>query len=130
MEDEGGAIHLDVDAVLLVHAEIFELSLEAVRDRVLKPEGLASAVNRPPTYEHYRDADLALQAAVLAHGIAEGQIFVDGNKRTGLEAMRLFLDINGVVLRAPQPELAGWMLDLAGGTSPEELAERIRRQIE
>jgi hypothetical protein len=78
MEGEGGAIHLDVDVVLLVHAEIFGLSLEAARDRVLKPEGLASAVNRPPTYEHYRDADLALQGAVLAHGIAEGQIFVDG----------------------------------------------------
>ena len=57
-------------------------------------------------------------------------IFVDGNKRTGLEAMRLFLDINGVVLRAPQAELAGWMLDLAAGTTPEELAERIRRRIE
>ena len=87
-------------------------------------------MNRPSTYEHYRDADLALQGAVLAHGIAEGQIFVDGNKRTGLEAMRLFLDINGVVLRVPQAELAGWMLDLAAGTTPEELAERIRRQIQ
>jgi prophage maintenance system killer protein len=67
---------------------------------------------------------------VLAHGIAEGQIFVDRNKRTGLEAMRLFLDINGVVLRAPQAELAGWLLDLAAGTTPEELAERIRGRIE
>lgn len=90
-EGEGGSIHLDVEAVLLVHAEIFGISIDAARDRVLKPAGLASAVNRRPTYEHYRDADLALQGAVLAHGIAEGQIFVDGNKRTGLQAMRLFL---------------------------------------
>jgi death-on-curing family protein len=130
IEGGGGTIHLDVEVVLLVHAEIFRISLGAARDRVLKPEGLASAVSRPLTYEHYRDADLALQGAVLAHGIAEGQIFVDGNKRTGLEVMRLFLDINGVVLRAPQSELAEWMLDLASGTTPEELAEHIRRRIE
>jgi death-on-curing protein len=130
MEHEGGTIHLDVEAVLLVHAAIFGLSLAAARDRVLTSEGLASAVNRAPTYEHYRGADLALQGAVLAHGIAEGQIFVDGNKRTGLEVMRLFLDINGVVLRAPQSELAEWMLDLGSGTTPEELAEHIRRRIE
>jgi hypothetical protein len=39
MEDEGGTIHLDVEAVLLVHAEIFGLSLDTARDRVLKPEG-------------------------------------------------------------------------------------------
>jgi hypothetical protein len=84
MEGEAGTIHLDAEAVLLIHSVIFGISLDSARDRVLKPEGLASVVNRPPTYEHYQGADLALQAAVLAHGIAEGQIFVDGNKRTGL----------------------------------------------
>jgi prophage maintenance system killer protein len=101
MEDEGGTLHLDIEAVLLVHAEIFGPQHRRGPRSHLKPEGLASAVNRPPSYEHYRDADLAIQGAVLAHAIAEGQIFVDGNKRTGLEVMRLFLHINGVVLRAP-----------------------------
>jgi hypothetical protein len=48
-EGEGGSIHLDVEAVLLVHAEIFGISADAARDRVLKPAGLGSAVNRPPT---------------------------------------------------------------------------------
>jgi prophage maintenance system killer protein len=106
IEGEGGSIHLDVEAVFLVSRRVSR-----------------APSHRPPTYEHYRDADLALQGAVLAHRIAEGQILVDGNKRTALEAMRLFLDINRVVLRAPQAELAGWMLDLAAGTTAEELAE-------
>ena len=37
---------------------------------------------RPATYAHYEKADLALQAAVLAHGLAEGQLFIEGNKRS------------------------------------------------
>jgi death-on-curing protein len=56
---------------------------------------LAGAIARPGTYAHYENADLALQA-VLAHGIAEGQHFIDGNKRTALVAMLTFLEINGL----------------------------------
>jgi prophage maintenance system killer protein len=42
---------------------------------------------RPSSYAFYQSGDLALQASVLAHGIAEGQYFVDGNKRTALAAL-------------------------------------------
>jgi hypothetical protein len=41
---------------------------------------------------HYEQADLALQAAVLAHGIAETQPFIDAN--TPLVAMLTFLEVN------------------------------------
>jgi hypothetical protein len=51
-------------------------------------------------HAHYEAADLALQAAVLAHGIAEGQPLIDGNKRTALIAMLTFLEINGVRIEA------------------------------
>jgi hypothetical protein len=37
-----------------------------------------------------------MQAAVLAHGIAEGQSFLDGNKRVALIAMLTFLEVNGI----------------------------------
>jgi hypothetical protein len=36
-------------------------------------DGLAGALARPATHAHYEEVDLALQAAVLAHGIAETQ---------------------------------------------------------
>jgi prophage maintenance system killer protein len=36
---------------------------------------------KPRGYAAYEDADLALQAAALAHGIAESQAFIDANKR-------------------------------------------------
>jgi death on curing protein len=66
---------------------------------------------------------------VLAHGIAEGQFFVDGNKRLALVAMLTFLELNGYRVQAPDPELATWILDLAAGTTPEQLAGRIRATL-
>lgn len=42
-----------------------------------------------------------MQAAVLAHGIAEGQSFLDGNKRLALVAMLTFLEVNGFSVPVP-----------------------------
>jgi death-on-curing protein len=66
---------------------------------------------------------------VLAHGIAEGRFFVDGNKRLALVTMLTFLELNGYRVRASDPELATWILDPAAGTTPEQLAERIRAAL-
>ncbi len=88
--------------------------------------GLESALARPAAHAHYERADLASQAAVLAHGIAEGQPFLDGNKRVALVAMLTFLEVNGHRLPVPDRELADWMISLSTGTTPEELAEQIR----
>jgi len=71
-------------------------------------------------------ADIATQAAALAHGIAEGQPFLEGNKRIGLIALRTFLAINGYDVEASQEEKAEWMISLSRGQTIEELAERIR----
>lgn len=67
-----------------------------------------------------------MQAAVLAHGIAEGQPFLDGNKRLALVAMLTFLEVNGFSVPVPDRQLADWIISLSTGTTPEELAERIR----
>lgn len=63
---------------------------------------------------------------MLAHGIAEGQQFVDGNKRTALIAMLVFLEINGWRVAASDPELADWILSFSAGASPEEVAGLVR----
>ena len=70
-----------------------------------------------------------MQAAVLAHGIAEGQYFIDGNKRVALEAMRLFLLFNGYDITASQSERAAWIIDLSEDGTAEELAARIRATL-
>jgi death on curing protein len=43
--------------------------------------------------------DIFDKAALIAHRIIVGHIFHDGNKRTGMEACRLFLEINGYDMR-------------------------------
>ena len=79
--------------VLAVYASVFECSIKEARDQLRSPEGLEAALSRPRSYAYYRQADMALQASVLAHAIAEGQVFVEGNKRTALAAMATLLAI-------------------------------------
>lgn len=95
-------------------------------DQLRNRDGLESALARPETYAHYEDADLALQAAVLAQGIAEGQPFIDGNKRTALVAMLTFLEINGWGVEASDPELADWILSFSASAAPEAVATLLR----
>jgi len=91
--------------------------------------GLESALGRPRAYAHYEEADLALQAAVLAHGIAESQTFIDGNKRLALVAMLTFLEINGYRVEAPDSELAAWILSLSAGATPAQLGKILRDRL-
>jgi death-on-curing protein len=50
-------------------------------------------------YEQELYSDLFQKAGVLAWRIIAGHIFHDGNKRTGIEACRLFLELNGYRLK-------------------------------
>jgi death on curing protein len=61
-----------------------------------------------------------------AHGIAEGQPFLDGNKRLALVAMLTFLEINGYRIDATDPVLADWIIRLSLDLTPEQLADLIR----
>ena len=127
-EPEGlGLIYLEIDDVLEMYGAIIGSTAGQAADHLRDRPGLESALGRPAMHAHYEGADLALQAAVLAHGIAEGQLFIDGNKRAALVAMLTFLEINGARVDAPDSELADWILSLSAGATPEELAERVRK---
>ncbi|MGI8551570.1 MAG: type II toxin-antitoxin system death-on-curing family toxin [Dehalococcoidia bacterium] len=115
--------------VLDFYAVLFGITPVQAADQLLRPQLLGSALSRPRNYAEYQNADLALQAAVLAHGIAEGQVFIDGNKRTALIAMTTFLGRNGQRITAPVEEVADWILALSAGSTAEELAEHIRTAL-
>lgn len=74
-------VYLTLEDALELYAAIIDGSPTQARDQLRSRAGLKGALERPASHAHYESADLALQAAVLAHGIAEGQSFVDGNKR-------------------------------------------------
>ncbi|MGI8824065.1 MAG: type II toxin-antitoxin system death-on-curing family toxin [Chloroflexota bacterium] len=68
--------------------------LAPARDRLRAAPALESALARPIHHATYEGADIAMLAAILAHGIAQSQSFLDGNKRTALIALSTFLALN------------------------------------
>ena len=66
---------------------------------------------------------------MLAHGIAESQLFLDGNKRLALVAMLTFLEANGHRVQATDPEFADWIIGISRDLTPEELAEALRPRL-
>jgi death-on-curing protein len=128
-DDKPLLLYLESEDVLGLYAEVFELSMEEAQARLRNEDGLRGALHRPKTFAHYEAADIALQAAVLAHGIAEGRHFLEGNKRTALVALRTFLAINGYDVDASQRERANWILSLSKGVTADQLAARIRKAL-
>lgn len=119
-------VYLELTDSLALYAAIIGGTAAQAADQLRDPGGLEGALSRPRNYADYEGADLALQAAVLAHGIAEGQTFIDANKRLALVAMLTFLELNGYRVAASDPELAGWILSLSAGTTPGQLARLLR----
>lgn len=113
---------LSVDFVLTLHEE--QLAMfgggEGLRDMGL----LESAMARPLNLFAYQpDVPLSGLAASLAYGIIRNHPFVDGNKRTGLLAIRAFMFVNGFTFEAGQAEEVAQILSLAAGEIGEaELA--------
>ena len=119
-------VYLSVEDVLTLYGLIIGASSTQAADQLRNRGGLESALARPAAYAHYEDADLAHQAAALAHAIAEGQQFIDGNKRTALVAMLTFLEVNGLRVEATDRELADWILSFSAGATPKQVADLVR----
>ncbi|MDP9350293.1 MAG: Fic family protein [Chloroflexota bacterium] len=126
-------LYLEFGDVLGIYADLFGYTEREAEDRLRSPDGLASALARPGWAARYGGTDIAHQAALLAHGIAEGQYFLEGNKRTPLVCLTAFLGLNAYRLTAPQAERFRWMVGLSRGGDPdvvvEELAGRIRESL-
>jgi len=127
--EETEPVHIEFADALELYAAIIGGTVGQAADQLRDQAGLESALGRPRNYAHYQEADLALQAAALAHGVAESQAFIDGNKRLALVSMLTFLEVNGYQVTATDPELADWIIGLSAGTSPEQLGDLIRSRL-
>ena len=108
-------IQLTVQDIYELHRELedaFVLS-SGVRDKNL----LASAVNTP--FQTFMGKDLYPsiydKAAQLCYGIANNHPFTDGNKRTALHSMYVYLISNGYDITATQQEVEKLIIDVAAG---------------
>ena len=88
-------VHLDVAAVLAIHAEVLSAhgGGPGLRDRAL----LESAVAAPQATQGGRPLlrDAVEMAAAYLFYLCRNHPFVDGNKRTALAACLVFLQANG-----------------------------------
>ncbi|HKH28337.1 MAG TPA: type II toxin-antitoxin system death-on-curing family toxin [Sphingomicrobium sp.] len=118
---------LSVEDVIQIHDEQIAAygGAAGVRDQGL----LESAVATPRASfgETYLHEVLAHMAAAYAFHIAQNQPFLDGNKRTGLAAALVFLDLNGITVLDPQEKLYDAMIAIAERRMDKEgLAELLR----
>ena len=101
--------------ILYLHEQIMAVSggSAGVRDQGL----LESAVYRPQASFSGQDLypDLFSKVAALGHSLITNHPFVDGNKRTGFEAMRLMLRLNGFDIHASIDAKFNFVRDIAKG---------------
>lgn len=120
-------IQFIVQDIYELHTQLenaFVLS-SGVRDENL----LASAVNTP--FQTFMGNDLYPsiydKAAQLCYGIANNHPFTDGNKRTALHSMYVYLIINGFDITATQQDVENLIIDIAAGNMTNtELAQWLR----
>lgn len=99
--------------------------LSGIRDTSL----LESAVNTP--FQTFMGNDLYPsiydKAAQLCYGIVKNHPFTDGNKRTALHSMYVYLIINGFDITATQQEVENLIINVAAGNmSNVELVQWLR----
>ena len=118
---------LTAKAVLAIHEELIVRygGVSGLRDDGL----LESAVARPQNLVAYgQKISVASLSAAYAWGLLRNHPFVDGNKRTALAAMVVFLELNGWELGCSEAEETAMVLRAAAGEVTERAwTEWVRR---
>ena len=98
-------LYLSLDDLLIIHTDQIERygGSHGIRDMNL----LESALFRPQSSFSGEDLypDFFEKAAVLVHSLLLNHTFVDGNKRTAIASLLVFLELNGISLACTQQEL-------------------------
>lgn len=103
------------DQVLKLHSMVIKQSggIDGIRDNGL----LDSALNMP--FQSFNNEELypSIQgkAARLCYSIINNNPFIDGNKRIGILAMLVFLNINHVIIQCKDDDIIDLGLGVASG---------------
>lgn len=120
-------IFLTVEEVIEIHAWQVE---EFGGDRaILDVRLLESAVAMPRQAfgGQYVHEDFAAMAAAYLYHLVKNHPFADGNKRTGIHAALVFLELNGFELEIPVDEAERVAIGVAaGGLGKEDAAQFFR----
>jgi len=121
---------LTLDDLLESHTEQIAAygGSEGLRDLGL----LESALAQPQaTLEgEYLHHDLFEMASAYLFHLVRNHPFIDGNKRVGLEAALVFLEINGITVNATDDDFVELVLQTARGESTkQQIAEFFRSHL-
>lgn len=111
--DDVIAFHEDMETKFVMEKGIHDMNL------------LESAVNAP--FQTFDSTDLYPtiwdKAARLCYGLAKDHPFCDGNKRTALHSMLVYLDVNNISILYDLLEMENIIIAIASGSmSADELA--------
>lgn len=91
---------------------------------------LEAALTRPQQRWHYEpQSDLATLAAAYGWGLVTSHPYRDGNKRTALLAMVIFVGLNDFDLDATQEAVVTTMLAAAGRLTESHLSDWVRAHL-
>lgn len=120
-------IFLTYDEVVIINEDQVRRygGLAGVRDEGL----LLSALAMPQAGfgEHYLHVDVFEMAAAYLFHIVKNHPFIDGNKRCGAVAARVFLALNGIVIDMPDDVIYDLVVATAEGRATKaEIASAFR----
>ena len=123
------SVEILLEDILRFH-ELLEASDIPVEQGVRDMSLLESAVNAP--FQTFGGDELfptvQEKAARLLYGIANNHAFIDGNKRTAVHAMEMYLLLNNVPLDCNDDELEAIVIAVADNTCPyDEIVRWIRK---
>lgn len=124
-----GPVFLNLAKAMTLHAGQIERygGTEGIRDMAL----LQSALAQPEAGfgGHWLHEGLFEMAAAYAFHICKDHPFLDGNKRTALEAALVFLELNGVSIIDPRRTLVGVMVSVAEGKMSKKGLAQVFRDL-
>lgn len=111
---------LTKEQILLLHEQ---LVIDSGGSTGLRNEALLDSALHAPfqTFDsHDVYPSLQQKACQLCYGLVKNHPFIDGNKRTGVHVMLVFLSLNGIELEYTQEELSSIILSVADGTASNQ----------
>ncbi len=123
--------YLRAEQVLFIHARIIAetggehwvIDLGLLKSAVGRPQGIFDGIELYP--------DLFFKAAALLQSLVGNHAFLDGNKRTAITSVGLYLSSNGYELTASNRELESFVLRCAQGSETlQEITRWLRDNSE
>ena len=108
-------IRLTKKQILGLHSQLIKVygGSDGIRDEKLLESALEAPFQSFGGKELY--PSIQAKAARLCYGLVKNHAMVDGNKRIGVHAMLVFMEINGYDLEYSQKELIDLILGVAAG---------------